>query len=365
METRDPNNKVDWENWLWHIDNAIQDGEELGKFLALSEAERFALRQEIGARIFITPYMLSLLEADTENGPLRGQFLPCTKKEHLSCFSNDILCEESAYVAPHLIHKYKNRVALLANGICANYCQFCTRQRITKHSFGKYLMNDLTMALKYIKENISIDDVLITGGDPLLLKTDDLAGLLDELYRIKQIKIVRIGTRIPVTLPMRIDTELISMLSKYSPLYINIHINHFSEITKYSKQAILALANIGIPLGSQTVLLNGINDNIDTLKELFEELLRIKVKPYYLFQCDEMEGCENFIVLPSKGIKLINDLCGMISGLAIPRYVIDTPWNFGKLTLAPRFVREINGETLCMDDGNGNSFLLNANVTKI
>jgi len=364
MEMHSLNTKANWKNWLWHIDNAIQDGEELEKHLTLNEAERFGLRKEAGTRIFITPYLLSLLEADGENGSLRKQFLPYVKKEHTLSFSNDALHEESAYVVPHLIHKYKNRVALLVNSTCANYCQFCTRQRITKHSFGKHIMNDLKIALKYIKENIYINDVLVTGGDPLLLKTKNLAELLDELYQIKHIKIIRIGTRIPITLPMRIDNELISILNRYSPLYINIHINHVSEINKHSKQAILALANVGIPLGSQTVLLHGINDNIESLKELFESLLQVKVKPYYLFQCEEVEGCENFIVHPLKGIRLLNDLCGMISGLAIPRYVIDTPHNFSKFTLAPCFARDIKGKTLWMDDGSGNTFSYSANVVE-
>ena len=363
METRNLNNEADWEDWSWHIDNAIHDVEELEKYLVLNETERLALRKEIGTRIFITPYMLSLLETDRENGPLRKQFLPCVKKEHSLYFSNDVLHEEAACVTPHLIHKYKNRVALLAYSTCANYCQFCTRQRITKHSFGKPIMHDLAMALEYIKKNTSINDVLITGGDPLLMKTEHLAKLLEELYQINHIKIIRIGTRIPITLPMRINNELVSMLSRYSPLYINIHINHVSEITKQSERAILALANIGIPLGSQSVLLHSINDNIDTLKELFERLLQIKVKPYYLYQCEEVAGCENFIVHPSRGIKLLNDLCGMISGLAIPRYIIDTPGCFSKLTLAPRFVKEISDETLYIDDGYGNIFLYNANAS--
>jgi len=362
MEMYSLNNKANWKNWLWHIDNAIQNGEELEKHLTLYETERFGLRKEAGTRIFITPYMVSLLEADGENGPLRKQFLPYVKKEHTLSFSNDALHEESACVVPHLLHKYRNRVALLVNSTCANYCQFCTRQRITKHSFGKHIMNDLTIALKYIKEHISINDVLVTGGDPLLLKTENLVELLDKLYQIKHIKIVRIGTRIPITLPMRIDNELVSKLNRYSPLYINIHINHVSEINKHSEQAILALANVGIPLGSQTVLLHGINDNIESLKELFERMLQVKVKPYYLYQCEEVEGCENFIVHPLKGIRLLNDLCGMISGLAIPRYVIDTRGNFSKLTLAPSFVKYINGETLCIDDGYGSTFEYSINV---
>jgi lysine 2,3-aminomutase len=358
METDHPNKGANWEDWQWHINNAIQDGEELGKHLKLSKAQRLAFKKEYGAKIFITPYMLELLKTEGENGPLplHRQFLPCTEKKQSMCFSKDALHEEAICVTPHLLHKYKNRVALLTNSMCANYCQFCTRRRIVNYNLGKNITHDLTKALEYIKNNTLVNDVLLTGGDPLLLKTEYLAEILDILYSIKHVKIVRIGTRIPITLPMRIDDELISMLRKHSPLYINIHINHISEITEQSKHVILALANAGIPLGSQSVLLKGVNDDINTLKELFEKLLQIKIKPYYLFQCDEVEGCESFMVSPIKGIRLLNDLCGLVSGLAIPRYVIDTSESFSKLTLAPCFIKEINGKNLYINDGNGNTF---------
>jgi lysine 2,3-aminomutase len=357
---RNFNNKVDWENWLWHIDNAIKNEDELKKHLILNKSEQLAFQKNIEPRLFITPYILALIEANGKNSPLRKQFLPYIGKKHIEHFSNDVLHEESAYVTPHLIHKYKNRVALLVNNACANYCQFCTRQRITRYNLGKYTINNLALALEYIKNNTLINDVLVTGGDPLLLKTEDIAKLLDTLFLIKHIKIIRIGTRIPITLPMRVDNGLVSMLRKYSPLYINIHINHISEITEQSERAILALADAGIPLGSQSVLLHGINDNINTLKELFERLLQIKVRPYYLYQCDEVKGCENFIVSPLKGIKLVNDLCGLISGLAIPRYVLDTPGNFGKLTLAPCFLNETSEKTLSINNGTGGTFLYKA-----
>jgi lysine 2,3-aminomutase len=358
MKTHHPNKEANWEDWQWHINNAIQNGEELRKHLKLNNAQHFALKNEYGTKIFITPYMLELLKTEGENSPLplHRQFLPCIEKRQSACFSNDALHEEAICITPHLLHKYKNRVALLTNSMCANYCQFCTRRRIVNYNLGKNITHDLTKALGYIKNNKSINDVLLTGGDPLLLKTERLAEILDILYSIKHVKIIRIGTRVPITLPMRIDDELISMLRKYTPLYINIHINHVSEITEQSERAILDLANAGIPLGSQSVLLKDINDNIDTLKELFEKLLQIKVKPYYLFQCDEVEGCENFIVSPIKGIKLLNDLCGMVSGLAIPRYVIDTSGSFSKLTLAPCFIKEINRKNLYINDGNGNIF---------
>jgi len=348
--------KIDWKNWQWHINNAIQNGEELRKYLKLNGEQHLALDKEYGAKIFITPYMLALLEAEREDGPLHKQFLPSAGKKQSIRFCDDILHEESICVTPHLLHKYKNRVALLANSLCGNYCQFCTRQRIVRDNIGKNITHNLTKALEYIKNNASINDVLLTGGDPLLLKTEQLAGILDILHSIEHVKIIRIGTRIPITLPMRIDEELVSVLKRYSPLYINIHINHASEITKQSEDVILALANSGIPLGSQSVLLYGVNDNIDILRELFEKLIQIKVKPYYLFQCDEVKGCENFIVNPLTGIKLINDLCGLISGLAIPRYTIDTSDNFSKLTLAPCFIKEIKEEVLYINDGNGNIF---------
>lgn len=301
-----------------------------------------------GPKLHLTPYMNNLIES-THSSALQKQFIPHTSNFSFQ-FSNDYLREEEYMPIPNLIHRYRSKVIIIATNQCACYCQFCTRQRITRS--GEISLNNFEKILDYIKKHPEIEDVLVTGGDPLVLSTNKIINILQEIEKIKNVKIIRIGTRIPITLPQRINIELVNELKRITHLYINIHINHPDELTIMSKNAILSLANAGIPLGSQSVLLKGINDNYNILKNLFEELIQIKVKPYYLYQCDKVKGCEDFIVDVQKGIDIINKLCNQISGFAVPKFVVDTP-EMGKMVLAPCSVNRIDGNTFYISNNNG------------
>ncbi len=310
---------------VFQIKNSIQDVGALSHLLTLTNDELTAAK-----KIRLTPYILQLIMND-KSGTLRRQFIPfagCVQKD----FSDDYLREECFTPIKNLVHKYPNKAIYIATNQCACYCQFCTRQRIIQ-SNTPYQEN-LHEVIGYLRTHQEINDLLVTGGDPLMLETERLTNILDAISDLKHIRVLRIGTRVPLTMPMRVDNCLLDALKQYSSLYVNIHVNHISELTEQSKNALLCLANAGIPLGSQTVLLRGVNDDKDALKNLFEELVSIKVKPYYLYQCDKVKGCESYVADIKKGIDIINDLSRTMSGFAVPKFVVDTP-EFGKLVLAP------------------------------
>ncbi len=298
--------------------------------------------------LHLTPYMNNLIES-THSVALQKQFMPHIPVHDFQ-FSNDYLREDEYMPIPNLIHRYKSKAVIIATNQCACYCQFCTRQRITRS--GEISFDNFEKILDYIKKHPEINDVLVTGGDPLILNTDKITSILREIEKIDNVKIIRLGTRIPITLPKRINKELVKELRTFNRLYINIHINHPDELTPSSKRAILSLANAGIPLGSQTVFLKEINDDYDILKNLFEQLIQIKVKPYYLYQCDQVRGCENFIADVCKGINIINKLCNQISGFAVPKFVVDTP-EMGKMVLAPCSVDRVDGHTFYLSNSGG------------
>lgn len=328
-------------NWKEQIKSCITQVEQISQYITLTESEYEAMENK---KFQITPYMMRLIaETDCEEA-LRKQFVPFNDSTSYK-YSADYLNELKFQPIPNLIHKYKNRVIIIATNKCACYCQFCTRQRVTcRKQYGYF---DKGKILDYIKQNREINDVLITGGDPLILETHTIVSLIDSLSEIDHIKVIRIGTRIPITLPMRIEDELVNALRKYKNLYINIHINHPVELRPESRNAISRLVNAGIPIGSQTVFLKGINDNLETLRCLFEELISIKVKPYYLYQCDKVSGCESFISNPQKGISIINTLSQEISGFAVPKFVIDTP-EAGKMILAPCHLQNLSKDAVYM-----------------
>ena len=299
-------------------------------------------------KLHLSPYMDELIRR-TQSAALQKQFIPQTPTCNFQ-FSNDYLHEDEYMPIPNLIHRYESKAVIIATNQCACYCQFCTRQRITRSVENS--LNNFKNILNYIKEHSEIVDILVTGGDPLILSTDKIVNILKEIEKIDSVKIIRIGTRIPITLPQRINTELIEALRTIDHLYINIHINHSDELTPESKNAILLLANAGIPLGSQSVLLKGINDDYDVLKNLFQQLIQIKVKPYYLYQCDKVHGCEDFIVDIQKGISIINKLCNQISGFAVPKFVVDTP-EMGKMVLAPGSIVRVDRDILYLSNRNG------------
>lgn len=307
-------------------------------------------------KCLLTSYMDKLIK-DTHSIALQKQFLPHNPDSSFH-FSDDYLREDEYMPIINLIHRYKSKALILATNQCACYCQFCTRQRITRCNEMNF--DNFEKILVYIKTHSEIEDVLITGGDPLTLTTNKILTILQGLEKIKSVKVIRIGTRIPITLPQRIDDELISELKKFNNLYINIHINHPDELTAISKKAILSLANAGIPLGSQSVLLRGVNDSYDTLKNLFKQLIYIKVKPYYLYQCDKVKGCEDFIVDVQKGIDIINRLCNEVSGFAVPKFVVDTP-EIGKMVLAPCSINRVDKNKFYLSNSYGCCSYINDN----
>ncbi len=310
--------------------------QELAKILDLSNEEK----SFCNTKVRITPYILQLIK--NGNLHIRKQFVPFSGPKH-PVFEDDYLHEKAYSPVENLVHRYKNKAIYIATNQCACYCQFCTRQRITHCSFP--YEENFEQVFMYLQTHKEIDDLLITGGDPLILDTSRISKILDAISSLKHIKVIRIGTRVPITLPMRIDEKLLDILAQYNNLFINIHINHVSELTHESRKSILSLANKGIPLGSQTVFLSGINNSETALRELFGELISIKVKPYYLYQCDRIKGCEEYIGDVVEGIKIINSLCNTMSGFAIPKFVVDTP-ELGKMVLAPCSITAQSDEEL-------------------
>lgn len=321
-----------WNDWKWQLANSLRGMDDLKEYITLTTSECEALHNVGEFAFSITPFLAEKLKESDEDNPLRMQFIPNHRESSVYFTSKDYLCESTFEPVPNLLHKYEDRVAVLTTNCCAAYCRHCTRSRLVSHRFGK---NVLDSAIEYIKEHENIADVLLTGGDPLILGDDVLDDILGQIASISHVKMIRIGTRTPVTLPMRITPNLISVLKKYKPLYINIHVNHPMELSSETQNAISMLVDTGFPLGSQSVLLRGINDNVDILEDLFKQLLYFRVKPYYLYQCDELSGCEAFWVSPLKGQKLINALNGKLSGMAVPKYVVDMPGNLGKQIIAP------------------------------
>lgn len=320
-------------SWRKALSAAISSPEEL--------AERFgidaATLREVAARypLRITPHYLSLIHKPGD--PIWRQCIP-DPAELDDDQSADPLCEESLSPVPGLIHRYPDRVVWLVANECAVYCRFCMRKRQVGHGSG-YACPDRDAALSYIAATPAVRDVILSGGDPLLLPDDELADILHQLKTVPHVEIVRIGTRVPVTLPERITPSLCRLLKRFHPLYVNTHFNHPAEITPASEQACSLLADAGIPLGNQTVLLKGVNDDPAVMKELTAGLLRIRVKPYYIHQMDLVRGTAHFRTSVDCGIAIMGSLRGRLSGPAIPCYVIDLPGGKGKTPILPDYVR--------------------------
>ncbi len=327
-----------WNNWRWQIANRVQSLPELGKYLKLAEKEK-ATTKDFPLRMAITPYYLSLIDPTNPNDPIRKQSVPTSDEMNfLNCDERDPLGEEADMVVPGLVHRYPDRVLLLVTDMCGMYCRHCTRRRFAGQKDMHLSLKHIDQAISYIKKNTAVRDVIISGGDPLMLSTRRLEGIIRKLKEIPHVEIIRIGTRVPVVMPQRIDEELTDMLKKYHPIYINTHFNHYKEITPESKKACDMLSKAGIPLGNQSVLLNGVNDCVHVMKKLVQELLKIRVKPYYIYQCDLARGIEHFRTPISKGIEIMEGLRGHTSGMAVPVYVVDAPGGGGKIPIIPNYV---------------------------
>ena len=330
------------EPWKEILQKSITTPRELQNQLGCD----FDLLQDVIANfpMRINPYFLNLIEYPGD--PIWKQCVPNVLEVKDTICIPDPLGEEDLSPIPNLVHKYPNRVLFLVCSQCAMYCRFCTRKR--KVGTNKMWISQSTLldAYEYLKQHPEVSDVLISGGDPLLLEDDFLDDILCNLSGIDSIKMIRIGTRIPSVLPMRITERLVKILKKYHPLYINTHFNHPKELTPQAKEACAKLSNAGIPLGCQSVLLRGVNDNIHVLKELFQSLLYMRVKPYYLFQSDLTRGVNHFRTSTKDGINIMKGLYGHLSGMAIPTFALDAPGGKGKIPLTPQFILESNNQTL-------------------
>ncbi len=337
---------ADWDDWRWQFRNRITTVEELERFLPLTDLEKEALRLTTATfPLAITPYYLSLIDRNDPDDPVRIQAVPRIEEITLSSFGqDDPLAEGEDAVVPGLVHRYPDRCLMVLTNICPMLCRHCTRKREWKNGTWVRTEEQIQRMLGYIRSNTAIRDVIISGGDVLSLATSKLEGVIARLRAIPHVEIIRIGTRYPVVLPQRIDEELCSMLGKYGPIWINTHFNHPNEITPQAAEACDRLIRSGIPLNNQSVLLRGVNDTVPVQLALCHGLLRIKVRPYYLFQTDDVEGTEHLRVPIETGIEIMESLRGHTSGLAVPQFVIDLPGGGGKVPLQPDYLLDRVGE---------------------
>jgi lysine 2,3-aminomutase len=328
------------DDWRWQLRHRLQTKEQIARLLPLTPDEDAAMDAAPGLfRVGITPYYFSLIDRAHPHCPVRMQVIPRARElVHEEGDLVDPLGEDAHSPATGIFHRYPDRCLLLAVDRCAIYCRHCNRRRLVGQEESPISRDDLAQAIAYIRRTPAIRDVLISGGDPLTLSTDRLEEIVAAVRAIPHVEIVRIGTRVPVVLPMRIDDALCAMLRRYHPLYINTHFNHPKELTPAARAACERLADAGIPLGNQTVLLRGVNSSVRVMRRLFTELLKVRVRPYYLFQGDVAAGTSHLRTSVETGIEIMQNLRGWISGLAIPHLVIDTPNGMGKVSLGPDYV---------------------------
>jgi lysine 2,3-aminomutase len=326
-----------WNDWHWQVANRVRTAAQLSAILELSAEERAAVADPAsGLPLAITPYYLSLLDRDDASQPLRRTVVP-TIHERLRSpgEADDPLGEARQSPVTGLVHRYPDRVLLLLSDFCSTYCRYCTRSRVVGHNAIQSGRRRLEQALDYIAAHPAIRDVLLSGGDPLLLADATLDWVLGRLRRIPHVEIIRIGTKVPAVLPQRVTPQLARMLRRHHPLMMSLHFTHPDECTPETHKACARLADAGIPLGSQTVLLKGINDDIDSMRRLMHGLLKMRVRPYYLYQCDPITGSAHFRTPVAKGLEIIRGLRGHTSGYAVPTFVIDAPEGGGKIPLMP------------------------------
>ncbi len=330
----------DWKNWKWQMQNRIETVDDLKKHVKLTLEEKVGIKRCLKTlRMAVTPYYLSLIDINNAEDPIRKQAIPTSLElERFSSDCKDPLNEDADSPVPGLTHRYPDRVLLLITDKCAMYCRHCTRRRFAGNNDKSLPMEQIEEAIKYIEKNPEIRDVLISGGDALLISDSKLEQIIKKIRAIPHVDIIRIGSRAPVVMPQRITPKLVNMLKKYHPVWLNTHFNHPSEITSESKEACTLLTNAGIPVGNQTVLLRGVNDCLYVMKKLMHELLKIRVRPYYIYQCDLSVGIKHFRTKVSKGIEIVEGLRGHTSGLAVPTFVIDAPGGGGKIPVMPSYV---------------------------
>lgn len=344
-----------WNDWKWQVNNRITTVEELSKIINLVPEEIDGIKECLKTlKMAISPYYATLIDPQNPNDPIRKQAVPTVAELHCSTEDmQDPLHEDSLSPVPCLVHSYPDRVLFLITDMCSMYCRHCTRRRYAGHNDLPTPQLQIEKALEYIKNTPKVRDVLLSGGDALMIDDDKLEYIIKELRKIPHVEIVRLGSRTPVVNPMRITDDLVNMLKKYHPIWLNTHFNHPNEITEYSIKACEKLADAGIPLGNQTVLLRGINDCVHIQRKLVHKLVMMRVRPYYLYQCDLSQGIEHFRTKVSKGIEIIEGLRGHTSGFCVPTFVIDAPGGGGKIPVMPQYLISQSPEKVILRNYEG------------
>jgi lysine 2,3-aminomutase len=349
----------DWNSWQWQLKNRITTLAQLEKLMPTLTPEEAGGTQLANTKLAlgITPYFFNLIDPTDEYCPIRRQVIPRIEETNTAPWEMADPCgEDSHSPVPGLVHRYPDRVLFLVTDRCASYCRYCTRSRLVSNATGYDFHPDFEQQIDYIQRTPQVRDVLLSGGDPLLFSDEKLEYLLHRLRAIRHVEFLRIGTRIPIFLPQRITSELCAMLKKYHPLFVSIHANHPRELTTEVRQALEGLADAGIPLGNQSVLLKHVNDDVTVMTALLHKLLICRVKPYYVYQCDLVAGSAHLRTSVRKGLEIMDGLRGHTTGYAIPQYVIDAPGGGGKVPVNPQYVLSRNADRVVIRNFEGNVF---------
>jgi len=349
----------EWNDWRWQLRNRITTLEQLQRLMPTLTPEEYAGTKLANHKLAlaITPYFFNLIDPADEHCPIRWQVIPRVEETHTAAWEMSDPCgEDSHSPVPGLVHRYPDRVLFLVTDRCAAYCRYCTRSRLVSNATGYDFHPDFDKQIAYIREHPEIRDVLLSGGDPLLFNDERLEHLLAQLRAIPHLEFLRIGTRIPIFLPQRITTGLCEMLKKYHPLFISIHSNHPRELTTEVRDALGRLADAGIPLGNQSVLLRHVNDDAEVMKAQIQKLLMCRVKPYYLYQTDLISGSAHLRASVRMGLQIMEQLRGHTTGYAVPTYVIDAPGGGGKVPVSPEYVLSRNADRVVIRNFEGKIF---------
>ena len=350
---------TDWNSWQWQLKNRITSLTALQRLMPTLTPEEHAGTQLANTKLAlaITPYFFNLIDPADENCPIRRQVIPRIEETTTAAWELSDPCgEDSHSPVPGLVHRYPDRVLFLVTDRCAAYCRYCTRSRLVSNATGYDFHPEFEKQLDYIRRTPTIRDVLLSGGDPLLLSDDKLEYLLRSLREIPHVEFLRIGSRIPIFLPQRITPQLCAMLKKYHPLFVSIHANHPRELTTEVRDALGRLADAGVPLGNQSVLLKHVNDDVTVMKALVQKLLMCRVKPYYVYQCDLIAGSAHLRTPVRKGLEIMKALRGHTTGYAVPQYVIDAPGGGGKVPINPDYILQRNASRVVIRNFEGKVF---------
>lgn len=348
----------EWNDWRWQLRHSVKTLSQAENFLTLTQEEREGLLLTAHKLAFsITPHFFNLIDPNDPNCPIRRQVIPQGGEATISPGEMADPCgEDGDMPVPGLVHRYPDRVLFLVTDRCASYCRYCTRSRVVSGVGEQELETDFEAAYAYLEEHTEVRDVLFSGGDALLLSDERLRKIIARVHAIKHIEFIRIGSRVPIFLPQRITPELCAMLREFHPLWMSIHVNHPRELTTEVRDALGRLADAGIPMGNQSVLLAGVNDDVETMRTLIHKLLRCRVRPYYLYQCDLVRGSAHLRTTVSKGLEIIEALRGFTTGYAVPQFVIDAPGGGGKVPVSPGYVLFHDKEKIVLRNYEGKVF---------